>query len=62
MTAPKDLKSNFSTLEDRIQKLIYLCEDLKKDNQRLLAEKRQMTVELEEEKERTKRLEEGYKT
>lgn len=61
MAAQKDIKSNFSTLELNIQKLIYLCEDLKKDNQRLLAEKRQMTVELAEERERISRLEEGYK-
>ena len=61
MTSQQDIKANLSELEDRIQKLINLHEDLKKVNKRLVAEKRQMTIELQEAKEKSKRMEEGYK-
>ena len=61
MTAHNDTKSNFSSLESRVQNLIHLHEELKKANKKLVAEKRQKTIELEEEKIKIKRLEEGYK-
>lgn len=61
MTPQHDVKSNFSLLQDKIQKLIHLSEELKKGNKKLLADKRQMTVNLEEERTKIQRLEEGYK-
>jgi len=61
MVAQPDLKHNFSELHDKIQKLIHLHEELKKANKKLLADKLQMTKDLDEERERTLRLEEGYK-
>jgi hypothetical protein len=61
MSAQLDFKSNFSELHDKIQKLIYLHEELKKANKKLLAEKLQMTKDLVDERERVLRLEEGYK-
>lgn len=38
-----------------------LHEEVKKSNLKLIAEKRQMFIELEEEKEKTRRMQEGYK-
>ncbi len=61
MAAQQNFKSNFSVLQDKIQKLIYLCEDLKKGNKKLLADKHQLVTVLEEEKAKVQRLEEGYK-
>jgi TolA-binding protein len=61
MAAQTDFKSNFTELHDKIEKLIYLHEELKKANKKLLAEKIQMTKDLEDERERILRLEEGYK-
>ena len=61
MAANTDFKSNFASLQDKIQKLIYLHEELKKANQNLLSDKRQMTLELKEERAKIQRLEEGYK-
>ncbi len=61
MAAHQNFKSNFSVLQDKIQKLIYLCEELKKKNKKLLADKHQLVTVLEEEKAKVQRLEEGYK-
>ncbi|REJ82337.1 MAG: hypothetical protein DWQ44_07785 [Bacteroidetes bacterium] len=61
MTESTQLPVNFSGLEKRIQKLISLHEELKKSNQDLVAEVRRLNLELEEEKSRTQRMEEGYK-
>lgn len=61
MAAQTDFKSNFSALQDKIQKLIHLCEELKKSNNKLLAEKRQIIIELGEERAKIQRLEVGYK-
>jgi hypothetical protein len=61
MAAAQDIKSNFSTLENRIQKLIHLYEESKKANKKLLEEKRLMSVTLDEERERLRRIEDGYK-
>lgn len=61
MAASHDVKSNFAPLEERIQKLIYLHEEARKENMKLMAEKRKLTLELEEEREKNKRMEEGYK-
>ena len=61
MAAQPDLKSNFSVLQDKIQKLIHLCEELKKGNKKLIADKRQIKTDLEEERAKIQRLEDGYK-
>ena len=61
MAAQQDLNINFSVLQDKIQKLIHLCEELKKGNKKLLGEKRQMIKDLEEERAKIQRLEDGYK-
>ncbi len=61
MAAQNDFKHNFSELHDKIQKLIYLHEELKKANKKLLDEKLQMTKDLDDERDRIIRLEEGYK-
>ena len=61
MPTPHDFKSNFSLLQDKIQKLIHLHEELKKANKKLYTEKRQLTRELEDERGKLQRLEEGYK-
>jgi hypothetical protein len=61
MTSPPDVKSNFNPLKERIQKLIHLSEELNKANKKLLAEKRQLTLQIEDEKEKIKRMEEGYR-
>ena len=61
MAATQDIKSKFSSLEEKIQKLITLHEDAKRVNAKLIAEKRQMIIELEEEKEKLHRMQEGYK-
>ena len=61
MAAQQDFKNNFSVLQDKIQKLIHLCDDFKKSNNKLLAEKRQMIIDLGEERAKIQRLEVGYK-
>jgi hypothetical protein len=61
MAATQDINSHFSSLEGKIQKLIHLHEELKNVNMKLLAEKRQLAVELQEVKSKTQRMEEGYK-
>src|SRR4051812_4683817 len=60
MAAQKD-KTNFSILENNIQKLMGFCDELKKENQSLRAENRQLKMTIEEDKERSRRFEEGYK-
>lgn len=61
MKGHPDIKTNFTELENRIQKLIHLHERLKKEHQELLSENRKLQLELTDEKGKTKRLEEGYK-
>ena len=61
MTANKDIKEYFSSLHEKIQKLIHLQEEQKETNNKLLAEKRHITLELEEQREKLRRMEEGYK-
>ena len=61
MAATQDIKSRFSSLEERVHKLIHLHEEAKVVNAKLIAEKRQMIIELKEEKEKNHRMEEGYK-
>lgn len=61
MSEQTDLKSNFSALEIRIQKLIHLHEALKKSNNELFAGNKKLMIELEEERLKVQRLEEGYR-
>lgn len=61
MTSPKEAKINFSKLEQNIQQLMGLCDDLKNENRVLRAENRQLLMTIEEDRERSRRLEEGYK-
>ena len=61
MASQPDLKSNLNQLQDKLQKLLNLYEEIKKSNKKLSAEKRQLTVELNEEKSKIQRLEEGYR-
>ena len=61
MNEQKDMKSNFSALELRIQKLIHLHEDAKKRNQQLLSEIQKLKTELTDEHAKVQRLEEGYR-
>ena len=56
-----DISSNFSTLESRIHKLIHLQEELKKANDKLVSDNDQLRTELNEERGKLKRMEEGYK-
>lgn len=53
--------TNFSELEKRIQKLISLHEQLRDSNQSLVADTRRLRIELEEERSKTHRMEEGYR-
>ncbi len=61
MAEVKEQSINFSTLEKRIQKLISLHEQLKISNQGLLTDNRKLRIELEEERSKTSRMEEGYR-
>ncbi len=61
MPDSKTLSTNFSGLEERIQKLISLHEQLKDSNQGLVSDNRRLQIELEEERVKTNRMEEGYR-
>jgi len=61
MVTTQEIKISFSSMEEKIQKLIHLHEEARKANLKLMNEKRQMTIELGEEREKVKRMEEGYK-
>lgn len=61
MVESNDIKSNFAALENRIQKLILLHEQLKNDHLALVSENRRLLLQLDDEKQKTHRLEEGYR-
>ncbi|MCC7233613.1 MAG: hypothetical protein IT242_11760 [Bacteroidia bacterium] len=61
MAGLQDIRSNFSELENRIQKLISLQEQLKTKYQGLISDHRRLQIELEEQKAKSARMEEGYK-
>lgn len=61
MTDSKAASTNFSELEKRIQKLISLHEQLKDSNQGYISDIRRLRIELEEERSKTNRMEEGYR-
>ncbi|MCX6291735.1 MAG: hypothetical protein NT126_08220 [Bacteroidetes bacterium] len=54
-----ELKTKFDELERRIQKLISLHKELKSENQKLVGLNRKLELELDEEKQRHLRIEEG---
>lgn len=56
-----DLKTKFEGLENRIQKLISLHEELTTENKKLIQLSRKLELELNDEKQRFIRLEEGMK-
>jgi regulator of replication initiation timing len=55
------LKNRLSALENRIQQLMDLHESLKASCKDLLAENRDLVLQLEEERGKAKRLDEGYR-
>jgi len=61
MTELQEIKTKIEALESRMQKFISLHERLKSDHQELLGDNRKLQFELEDERGRTKRMEEGYK-
>ncbi|MFN8144972.1 MAG: hypothetical protein U0073_11155 [Bacteroidia bacterium] len=61
MQEQAEIKTNFTALENRIQKMILLHEQLKNQNLLLLAENKKLISELDEQKARTDRMEEGYR-
>ena len=58
---PQDIKERFAALEQRIQRFVELHNSLKSSYQSLVAENRRLILELEEERNKTKRLDEGYR-
>ncbi len=54
-----ELKTKFDELEKRIQKLIHLHKQAKSENQKLIQLNKKLEFELEEERQRFSRLEEG---
>ncbi len=61
MADSKTTSTNFSELENRVQKLISLHEEVKESNQGLKSDVRRLRIELEEERNKTTRMEEGYR-
>jgi hypothetical protein len=61
MSVSNDLKNNFTVLQERIEDLILLHEDIKKTNQKLAAENKKLIFQLEDERSKLNRMEEGYK-
>ncbi|MFM7727132.1 MAG: hypothetical protein ACKO7B_10540 [Flavobacteriales bacterium] len=61
MSDGKEIQDRLVTLEGRIKQLIALHESLKSSCQDLLSENRRLVLELEDEKMKSKRLDEGYR-
>ena len=61
MAESKELKTNLANLENRISKLIYLHKQVRGSNLEMLTENRRLLLELEDEKGKIHRIEEGYK-
>lgn len=55
-----ELKTKFEELEKRIQKLIHLHKQLKSENEKLVALNNKLELELNGEKQKYYRLEEGF--
>jgi len=61
MQSKDDIRERFQSLEERVQRFIQLYESLKANNQRLTEENLQLVAELEDERSKAKRLDEGYR-
>ena len=61
MSGPNEIKSAISALEVKIRKLMDLHDEQKRQNQELLAENRRLLMDLDEERNKIIRLEEGYR-
>lgn len=61
MSGPNELKSAVANLDAKIRKLMQLHDEQKQLNQQLLAENRRLQMDLDEEKNKISRLEEGYR-
>ncbi len=61
MSGSNDVKVAVSILESKIRKLMDLHTEAKQLNQQLLAENRRLQMDLDEEKNKISRLEEGYR-
>lgn len=61
MQRPDDMRERFQVLEDRIRQFISMHESLKETSLRLAEENNRLSSALEEERTRTKRMDEGYR-
>lgn len=61
MSGQNEIKSAVAVLETKIRKLMDMHDEQKKLNQQLLAENRRLQMDLDEEKNKISRLEEGYR-
>jgi dsDNA-specific endonuclease/ATPase MutS2 len=61
MQRPDDMRERFQVLEDRVRQFIAMHESLKETSMRLAEENSRLTTTLEEERTRTKRMDEGYR-
>jgi regulator of replication initiation timing len=61
MAQPNDIQQQVGELENRIHKFIHLHDTLRAQCQDLLAENRRLQLELEEERAKSRRVEEGYR-
>lgn len=61
MQNQQEIHDKFQQLEARIHKFIELYESLKVSGRELAAENRKLVLELEEERNKAKRLDEGYR-
>ncbi|MFZ7106053.1 MAG: hypothetical protein ACO1HD_05480, partial [Bacteroidota bacterium] len=61
MTQPNDVQHQVGELENRIHKFIHLHDTLRAQCQELLSENRRLQLELDEERAKSRRVEEGYR-
>jgi regulator of replication initiation timing len=61
MKSKDDTKERLLQLEDRIRRFIEVHESLKASGQRLAEENARLVAELEEERNKSRRLDEGYR-
>lgn len=61
MQRPDDMRERFQVLEDRIRQFIAMHESLKESSRQLAEENSRLSAALEEERTRTKRMDEGYR-
>jgi predicted RNase H-like nuclease (RuvC/YqgF family) len=61
MSGQNEIKAAVAVLESKIRKLMDLHDEQKRQNQQLMAENRRLQMDLDEEKNKISRLEEGYR-